>query len=62
MEYREQVPCPLVGREITAVECIEACDVVDGLLLERVIPPEFTSRSNWEAACLACPYHDKATA
>jgi hypothetical protein len=60
MEYREQLHCPIVDREIEAIDCILVSDVADGQAPRIVAPPEFTTVQDWEKTCAQCPYHDKA--
>lgn len=46
--------CPLVGRGITCVECMENRETKD-----ESVPAEFKAKDEWRKECAACQYHDK---
>jgi len=59
MEYRDRVPCPIVGGEIDAFDCILVSDAADSQAPEIIAPETFTEIDGWRDTCLRCPYHDK---
>lgn len=52
------VHCPVLGREIEGIDCIENRDIVDGNLDERFLPEGFKNRRDWKSTCRECKWHD----
>ena len=49
--------CPLADRRIENIDCLENCDVVDGIIIESSMPLEFKTKPEWRKICKECPYH-----
>ncbi len=50
---RLTILCPLVEREIDAVDCMENRDTQ-----ESFIPEEFKKKNDWKELCKACQYNN----
>lgn len=53
-----EVECPLVGRRIEAIDCVENTDAVEGMLKKDSIPEEFKKKENWIDICKNCKWHN----
>ncbi len=58
MPDNDFVMCPLVGRMIEDIDCIENSDAVDGILKKDSIPKEYTILPDWEEICRDCEWHN----
>ena len=52
------VYCPIKGDQITGIDCLVVCDVVDRLLKPTVIPKDIVWKEEMREICKACKYHD----
>lgn len=52
------VYCPVLGREIEDIDCIESRDIVDGNLDEKFLVKGFKDHRDWRSACRECRWHD----
>lgn len=52
-----EVECPVVGRKIKDIECIECREIVDGNYPEKYLVDGFKDRRDWKGACRECKWH-----
>ena len=57
-DYPDQVFCPLLGKAIDAIDCMETQDCADGILKDASLLDAYKQRDNWRAVCQACKYHE----
>lgn len=51
--------CPLIGKEINEIYCLEYCDAVDGILKLNIIDNYNGTREEAQKICYNCPNRKK---
>lgn len=57
MSTPDFVECPLVGRKIKNIDCIENSDAVDGIIKKESVPEIYKQFPDWEKICKKCKWH-----
>lgn len=60
MEYNRNLFCPMVNSDIPIDECIENCDIANGLFHPDGIKKQYGNKlvENWRDVCMKCKYHE----
>mgnify|MGYP004554342375 FL=1 len=52
------VLCPLIDKEIDAIDCIENRDCIDGIIKLSSLPEKYKAKKNYKEICVSCKWHN----
>lgn len=55
----KKVACPLIGRDLEFLDCMDAAYVAEGIQPERFALAELRAVPNFREICNSCPNHHK---